>query len=97
MSFRHSQRVFQYCKAYLAPGRRAAALPTPKQSRQIPCDRLCNGEGFIYPGPQSMEWARGKGASGEQEMFACSLSWGAFGTVANCIRLNLMFHEEANL
>lgn len=49
MSFRHSQRVFQYCKAYLAPGRRAAALPTPKQCRQIPCDRLCNGAGLYIP------------------------------------------------
>lgn len=82
MSFRHSQRVFQYCKTYLAPGRTVSALPTPKQCRQIPCDRLCNGAGLYIPWPKSMERARGKRASGEQKKFAYCVSWGPFGTVA---------------
>lgn len=58
MSFRHSQRVFQYCKTYLAPGRTVPALPTPKWCRQIPCDRLCNKAGLYIP----RDLERGKGS-----------------------------------
>lgn len=84
MSFRHSQRVFQYCKTYLAPG------------LFQPCQHLSSADrshvtgyamerGFIYPGPWSMERAQGKRASGKQEMFAYSVSWGAFG---HCSKLH---------
>lgn len=87
MSFRHSWRVFQYCETYLAPGRTATALPTPRRCRQIPCDRLCNRSWALYtPRTLSILRARGKRASGEEKNVCILCFLELFGIVVNHIR-----------
>lgn len=59
MSFRHSQRVFQYCKAYLAPGRRVQPCQHLSSADRSHVTGYAMEQGFIYPGPRAWKGLEG--------------------------------------